>query len=151
MLCYRNPLQIVLCKIINDTHKAQVSLESVIISLCPECHQTLHCSDLQRYINYPCCECTGDVFIRRRAGRGRGPVCLVHDRRVPPLKLHFVVWNLVGGMQFLVLSYVYSKQPIFGLTREWLRELSFSRLECGVHDKLHISSADWWDLLLPLE
>ena len=21
----------------------------------------------------------------------------------------------------------------------------------GVHDKLHISSADWWDLLLPLE
>ena len=93
MLCYRNPLQIVLCKIINDTHKAQVSLESVIISLCPECHQTLHCSDLQRYIHYPCCECTGDVFIRRRAGRGRGPVCLVHDRRVPPLKLHFVVWK----------------------------------------------------------
>ena len=39
---------------------------------------------------------------------------------------------------------------IFGLTQEWLRELSFSRLECGVHDKLHISSADWWDLLLPL-
>ena len=51
---------------------------------------------------------------------------------------------------FLVLSYVYSKQPIFGLTQEWFRELAFSRLECGVHDKLHISSADWWDLLLPL-
>ena len=34
--------------------------------------------------------------------------------------------------------YVYSKQPIFGLTQEWLRELSFSRLECGVHDRLHI-------------
>ena len=49
-----------------------------------------------------------------------------------------------------VLSYVYSKQPIFGLTQEWFRELSFSRLECGVHDKLHISSADWWDLLFPL-
>ena len=49
-----------------------------------------------------------------------------------------------------VLSYVYSKQPIFGLTQAWLRELSFSRLECGVHDRLHISSADWWDLLLPL-
>ena len=44
-----------------------------------------------------------------------------------------------------VLSYVYSKQPILGLTQEWFRELSFSRLECGVH-KLHISRADWWDL-----
>ena len=33
---------------------------------------------------------------------------------------------------------VYSKQPIFGLTQEWFRELSFSRLECGVHDRLHI-------------
>ena len=53
------------------------------------------------------------------------------------------------GSVFLVLSYVYSKQPILGLTQEWFRELSFSRLECGVH-KLHISSADWWDLLLPL-
>ena len=36
------------------------------------------------------------------------------------------------------------------LTLEWFGELSFSRLECGVHDRLHISSADWWDLLLPL-
>ena len=52
--------------------------------------------------------------------------------------------------QLLVLSYVYSQQPIFGLTQEWFRELSFSRLECGVHDKIHMSSADWWDLLLPL-
>ena len=34
--------------------------------------------------------------------------------------------------------YRYSKQPIFGLTQEWFRELSFSRLDCGVHDKLHI-------------
>ena len=25
-------------------------------------------------------------------------------------------------------SYVYSKQPIFGLTQEWVRELSFSTL-----------------------
>ena len=31
---------------------------------------------------------------------------------------------------------VYSKQPIFGLTKEWFRELSSSRLECGVHDRL---------------
>ena len=45
---------------------------------------------------------------------------------------------------FFVLSYVYSKQPIFGLTQEWFRELY-----CKVHDKLHISSADWWDLLFP--
>ena len=33
---------------------------------------------------------------------------------------------------------VNSKQPICGLTQEWFRELSFSRLECGVHDRLHI-------------
>ena len=52
--------------------------------------------------------------------------------------------------QHLQASYVYSKQPIVRLTQEWLRELSFSRLECGVHDKLHSSSADRWDILLPL-
>ena len=28
-------------------------------------------------------------------------------------------------------------------------ELSFSK-SVGVHDKLQISSADWWDILLPL-
>ncbi len=43
-----------------------------------------------------------------------------------------------------VLSYVYSKQPIFWLTQEWFRELY-----CVVHDKLHISSVDWWDLYFP--
>ena len=59
------------------------------------------------------------------------------------------VWTQAVLLKNLVLSYVYSKQPILGLTQEWFRELSFSRLECGVH-KLHISSADWWDLLLPL-
>ena len=42
----------------------------------------------------------------------------------------------------VIFLVIYSKQPIFGLTQEWLRELSFSRLECGVHDKLHISSAE---------
>ena len=31
---------------------------------------------------------------------------------------------------YKVHIYVYSKQPIFGLTQEWFRELSFSRLEC---------------------
>ena len=39
---------------------------------------------------------------------------------------------------------------ISSVVQEWFRELFFSRLECGVHDKLHISSADWWDLLLLL-
>ena len=39
----------------------------------------------------------------------------------------------------LVLSYGYSIQPILlGLTQEWIGEFSFSRLECGVHDRLHI-------------
>ena len=52
--------------------------------------------------------------------------------------------------QLLVLSYVYSKQAIFGLTREWLRELSFSRLECGVHDKGTVCLSSVWDILLPL-
>ena len=32
----------------------------------------------------------------------------------------------------------YSKQPIFGLTQEWFKELSFFRLACGVDDRLHI-------------
>ena len=49
-----------------------------------------------------------------------------------------------------LVSYLYYKQPIFGLTQEWFRELPFYRQEYGVHDKLHISSADWWDILLPL-
>ena len=39
----------------------------------------------------------------------------------------------VSWTGFLVLSHVHSKQPSFGLAQEWLRELSFSRLECGVH------------------
>ena len=30
---------------------------------------------------------------------------------------------------YLVLMYVYSKQPIFGPTQEWFREFFFSRLE----------------------
>ena len=47
--------------------------------------------------------------------------------------------DLFARSYALVLSYVYdSKHPIFGLTQEWFRELSFSRLECGVHDRLHI-------------
>ena len=34
------------------------------------------------------------------------------------------------GTLVMLISYVYSKQPIFGLTQEWFRELSFSSLEC---------------------
>ena len=44
---------------------------------------------------------------------------------------------------------IYFKQPIVELTQEWFRELSFSRLECGVHDRLHIYPTVR-DLLLPL-
>ena len=44
----------------------------------------------------------------------------------------------LGQVSVTFLVYVYSKQPILGLTQVWFRELSFSRLECGVHDKLHI-------------
>ena len=51
--------------------------------------------------------------------------------------------------RLLVLSYVYSKQPIFVLTHEWLRDVSFSRLECGVPYKLHISNVDWRVLCFP--
>ena len=50
-------------------------------------------------------------------------------------------WWAFHGIQhlhFLVLSYVYHKRPVLGLKHEWFRELSFSRLECGVHDRLHI-------------
>ena len=46
----------------------------------------------------------------------------------------FFTWSRCSLLLYLagilVLSYVYSKQPIFGLTQEWFRELSFYRLEC---------------------
>ena len=48
--------------------------------------------------------------------------------------------------KILVFSY---KLPIPGLTQEWFRELPFSGLECGVHDRLHIYPPVW-DVLLPL-
>ena len=44
-------------------------------------------------------------------------------------------------IQWLVIciSYNYVLQTAHcGLTQEWFRELSFSKLECGVHDRLHI-------------
>ena len=87
----------------------------------------------------PCYDQSYDV-PPRAIGRGTGSIwnaALSYKQKPPRI------------IDDLVLSYVYSKQPILGLTQEWFRELSFSMLECGVH-KLHISSADWWDLLLPL-
>ena len=47
-----------------------------------------------------------------------------------PWPTRIVAW-FSQPVDILVVSCVYSKQPIFGLTLEWLRE-------CGVHDKLHI-------------
>ena len=46
---------------------------------------------------------------------------------------------------FLVPSLYYIKHPIVGLTQEW-----FSRLECGVHDRLHTHLPHVLDILLPL-
>ena len=82
--------------------------------------------------------CTGiEVFwddFPKKIGVRPGPTSIVISDF-----LNFFSWH-----NPLVLSYVYSKQPILlGLTQECLRELSFSRLECGVHNKLHISNADW--------
>ena len=66
-------------------------------------------------------------------------------RKRSPIRRHHKSWNRRGtlcgrirNISYSSYSYAYSKQPIFGLTQEWLRELSFSRLECGVHDRLHI-------------
>ena len=41
-----------------------------------------------------------------------------------------IVYMLCVHIRVLVMY----KQPIVGLTQVWSRELSFSRLECGVHD-----------------
>ena len=61
------------------------------------------------------------------------------------INMWFSSTHLLQMIAFLVMY-----TPNSPSLAEWLRELSFSRLECGVHDELHISSADWWDLLLPL-
>ena len=63
--------------------------------------------------------------------------CRRHESRYSWIDLSNLI-IIPTFLQCLVLSLVYSKQPIFGLTQEWFRELSFSRLECGVHDSLHI-------------
>ena len=81
---------------------------------------------------------------------------LVFTFRILPVLHHTHAWYDVGelpgwenflerALPFLVLSYVYSKQPIFGLTtQEWIREFG------GIHGTLHISSVYWWVILLPL-
>ena len=45
--------------------------------------------------------------------------------------------------KFLVLSYVYSKQPIFGLTQEWLREGSSQRQGIYVYPLCGIFYFPW--------
>ena len=59
----------------------------------------------------------------------------------------FCVNFMVSELGFLVL--------ILQTSHHWantgvVERVSFSMLECGVHDKLHISSADWLDFLLHL-
>ena len=50
---------------------------------------------------------------------------------------HVNVYVCIYALHYMFLV-IYSKQSIFGLTQEWFREWSFSGLECGVHDRLHI-------------
>ena len=49
----------------------------------------------------------------------------------------YILFDIINQENVNFLDLSYSKQPIFGLTQGGL-ELSFSRLECGVHDRLHI-------------
>ncbi len=46
--------------------------------------------------------------------------------------------NISCKISTICKLYIYSKQPILGLPQECFRELSFSRLECGVHVRLNI-------------
>ena len=45
--------------------------------------------------------------------------------------------NSVSNVISLVLSYIH-QTPILGLTQEWVRDVSFSRLACVVYERLHI-------------
>ena len=87
-----------------------------------------------------------DVSFSLKIGRNAILLCF---NAVCQAHINSKVCSHLGGFNRILLS-SYSKQPIFGLAQEWFRELSFSRLECEIHDRLHISSADWWDILLPL-
>ena len=66
-------------------------------------------------------------------------VCIKHS--IPPP----AVLSPTGGAPFLVLSYVYSKQPIF-----WANEHRSGWERCGVHDRGSVCLPPVWDLSLPL-
>ena len=64
-------------------------------------------------------------------------------------RFYYIIGQLLHYRAFFItLSGTY--YSIGRLLHYRLVQLSFSRLECGVHGKLHISNADWWDILLPL-
>ena len=96
--------------------------------------------------------CSADSEIKERCFQCARSVTYTFVNHVPgsqyrpenPIRTHHI------SLSFLVISYVYYKQPIFELTQEWLRELSFSRLECGVHDRGSIFLPPAWDSLLPM-
>ena len=62
----------------------------------------------------------------------------VWHRHTSMVSLLSVVLSFRPLFTVLFLSYVCSKQSVFGVTQEWYRELSFSMLECGVHDRLDV-------------
>ena len=53
------------------------------------------------------------------------------------------------GVMVMFLVSILQTAQLWANTGVVFRELSFSRLECGVHDRLHILPPVW-DLLLPL-
>ena len=90
---------------------------------------------------------TGDIH------HGLSVVILCKNRSSPSLFLYLSVYQLYHTprvclvscghfygfyvQDFLILSCILQTVH-FGLTQEWFRELYFSRLECGVHDMLHV-------------
>ena len=85
----------------------------------------------KRLSNLPNVHCRRNtVFMWVRNHRAR-----IILKEMPSKTCSSLAW-ITDCLPTSVLSNVYSKQPIFGLTQEWFRELSFSRLQCGVLDKL---------------
>ena len=76
-----------------------------------------------------------DMYIRGKRLAGRP-----HIRLMDSIRRDMKAYGLDDQMTqdrkvFLVMS---SRELILGLTQEWFGQLSFSRLECGVYDTLHI-------------